>query len=114
MWIQCDANPLPAEDEDPGPDPFAGQRRHASLRHGDIVLWMRVRIALGSAAGHVGRVVGYAPDAGGMSWGIVSSRPVAVYIDGRATSLVTRQTKLRDRYRDLSRGDLPHAYRGAQ
>lgn len=44
----------------------------------------------------------------------VSSRPVAVYIDGRATSLVTRQTKLRDRYRDLSRGDLPHAYRGAQ
>ena len=44
----------------------------------------------------------------------VSSRPVAVYIDGRATSLVTRQTRLRDRYRDLSRGDLPHAYRGAQ
>jgi imidazolonepropionase-like amidohydrolase len=43
-----------------------------------------------------------------------SSRPVAVYIDGRATSLVTRQTRLRDRYRDLSRGDLPHAYRGAQ
>lgn len=44
----------------------------------------------------------------------VSSRPVAVYIDGRATSLTTRQTRLRDRYRDLSRGDLPHAYRGAQ
>lgn len=44
----------------------------------------------------------------------VASRPVAVYIDGRATSLVTRQTRLRDRYRDLSRGDLPHAYRGAQ
>lgn len=44
----------------------------------------------------------------------VSSRPVAVYIDGRATSLVTRQTRLRDRYRDLSRGELPHAYRGAQ
>lgn len=43
-----------------------------------------------------------------------STRPVAVYIDGRATSLVTRQTRLRDRYRDLSRGDLPHAYRGAQ
>lgn len=44
----------------------------------------------------------------------VSSRPVAVYIDGRATSLTTRQTRLRDRYRDLSRGELPHAYRGAQ
>ncbi len=43
-----------------------------------------------------------------------SSRPVAVYIDGRATPLTTRQTRLRDRYRDLSRGDLPHAYRGAQ
>ncbi len=43
----------------------------------------------------------------------VSSRPVAVFIDGRAASLVTRQTRLRDRYRDLSRGDLPHAYRGA-
>ncbi|MFN3959713.1 MAG: amidohydrolase family protein [Parvularculaceae bacterium] len=43
-----------------------------------------------------------------------SSRPDAVFIDGRATSLTTRQTRLRDRYRDLSRGDLPHAYRGAQ
>ena len=68
--IKCDANPLPAEDEDPGPDPFAGQRRHAPLRHGDITLWMRVRIASGSAAGHVGRVSGYAPDAGGMSYTI--------------------------------------------
>ena len=44
----------------------------------------------------------------------VSSRPAAVYIDGRQTSLTTRQTRLRDRYRDLSRGELPHAYRGAQ
>ncbi len=43
-----------------------------------------------------------------------ASRPDAVFIDGRQTSLVTRQTRLRDRYRDLSRGDLPHAYRGAQ
>lgn len=43
-----------------------------------------------------------------------SSRPVQVFIDGRQTSLVTRQTRLRDRYRDLSRGDLPHAYRGVQ
>lgn len=70
MWIQCDANPLPAGDEDPGPDPFAGQRRHASLRHGDIVLWMRVRIATGSAGGHVGTVVGYAPDSGGMAYAV--------------------------------------------
>jgi imidazolonepropionase-like amidohydrolase len=44
----------------------------------------------------------------------VSSRPVAVLIDGRSTSLTTRQTQLRDRYRDLSRGDLPHAYRGSR
>ncbi len=43
-----------------------------------------------------------------------ASRPAQVFIDGRQTSLVTRQTRLRDRYRDLSRGDLPHAYRGAQ
>ncbi|MFN0024821.1 MAG: amidohydrolase family protein [Parvularculaceae bacterium] len=43
-----------------------------------------------------------------------SSRPVAVLIDGRLTSLGSRQTLLRNRYRDLSRGDLPHAYRGAQ
>jgi len=42
------------------------------------------------------------------------ARPAQVFIDGRQTSLVTRQTRLRDRYRDLSRGDLPHAYRGAQ
>ncbi len=43
----------------------------------------------------------------------VSTRPIAVLIDGRITSLKNRQTMLRDRYKDLSRGDLPHAYRGA-
>ncbi|MBB5517433.1 amidohydrolase family protein [Amphiplicatus metriothermophilus] len=42
----------------------------------------------------------------------VTARPAAVLIDGRAMSLDNRQTRLRDRYRDLSRGDLPHAYRG--
>jgi imidazolonepropionase-like amidohydrolase len=44
----------------------------------------------------------------------LSSRPVAVFIDGRRTSLRNRQTLLRDRYRDLTPGDLPFAYRGAQ
>jgi imidazolonepropionase-like amidohydrolase len=44
----------------------------------------------------------------------VTSRPVAVFIEGRAMSMENRQTKLRDRYRDLSRGDLPLAYRGAR
>ncbi len=43
-----------------------------------------------------------------------STRPIAVLIDGRVTSLRNRQTALRDRYRDLERGDLPIAYRGAQ
>lgn len=43
----------------------------------------------------------------------LSTRPVAVVIDGRITSMRNRQTMLRDRYKDLSRGDLPHAYRGA-
>ncbi len=43
----------------------------------------------------------------------VSTRPIAVLIDGRVTSLKTRQTMLRDRYKDLTRGDLPFAYRGA-
>ncbi|MEZ5896462.1 MAG: amidohydrolase family protein [Parvularculaceae bacterium] len=42
-----------------------------------------------------------------------ASRPLAVFIDGRPTSMQTRQTRLRDRYKDLSRGDLPFAYRGA-
>jgi len=44
----------------------------------------------------------------------VTTRPVQVLIDGRAMSLENRQTRLRDRYKDLSRGDLPHAYRGGQ
>lgn len=44
----------------------------------------------------------------------LSSRPLAVFIDGRPTSLRNRQTMLRDRYRDLSPGELPFAYRGAQ
>lgn len=43
-----------------------------------------------------------------------STRPTHVLIDGRETSLRNRQTMLRDRYRDLSRGELPLAYRGAQ
>lgn len=43
-----------------------------------------------------------------------SSRPTLVMIDGAPTSLENRQTKLRDRYQDLSRGALPHAYRGGQ
>ncbi|MEK7264790.1 MAG: amidohydrolase family protein, partial [Pseudomonadota bacterium] len=42
-----------------------------------------------------------------------STRPIAVLIDGRVTSLKNRQTMLRDRYKDLSKGDLPIAYRGA-
>lgn len=44
----------------------------------------------------------------------VSSRPLAVFIDGVAMNMENRQTKLRDRYKDLSRGDLPFAYRGAK
>lgn len=43
----------------------------------------------------------------------VTAAPVTVIIDGRVTSLQNRQTRLRDRYKDLSRGDVPHAYRGA-
>ena len=74
MWIQCDANPLPAGDEDPGPDPFAGQRRRAPLKQSDISLYMRVRIATGSAAGHAGMVVGYAPDGGGMAYAVSLDR----------------------------------------
>lgn len=42
-----------------------------------------------------------------------STRPIAVLIDGRVASLKNRQTMLRDRYKDLSRGELPLAYRGA-
>lgn len=41
-----------------------------------------------------------------------STRPIAVLIDGRVASLKNRQTMLRDRYKDLSRGELPLAYRG--
>jgi hypothetical protein len=32
-------------------------------------------------------------------------------IDGIQQPLTTRQTRLRDRYRDLSRRELPEAYR---
>jgi imidazolonepropionase-like amidohydrolase len=42
-----------------------------------------------------------------------ATRPTHVLIDGRVASLRTRQTMLRDRYKDLSRGTLPLAYRGA-
>ncbi len=42
----------------------------------------------------------------------LSSRPVAVFIDGQQQSLENRQNQLLQRYRNLERGDLPHAYRG--
>jgi imidazolonepropionase-like amidohydrolase len=40
-----------------------------------------------------------------------SSAAEAVWIDGVQQPLVTRQTKLRDRYHDLQRRELPEAYR---
>ncbi|MEM9496113.1 MAG: amidohydrolase family protein [Pseudomonadota bacterium] len=44
----------------------------------------------------------------------LTSYAEAVFINGAAQSLENRQTMLRDRYRYLSRGDLPHAYRGGE
>jgi imidazolonepropionase-like amidohydrolase len=41
----------------------------------------------------------------------LESGPVLVLIDGVQQSLATRQTRLRDRYRDLTATDLPPAYR---
>ena len=41
----------------------------------------------------------------------VASEAEAVWIDGVRQPLDTRQTRLRDRYRDLSRKTLPEAYR---
>jgi adenine deaminase len=41
----------------------------------------------------------------------VTSHAEMVLIDGVQQPLETRQTKLRDRYRDLERGVLPEAYR---
>jgi imidazolonepropionase-like amidohydrolase len=40
-----------------------------------------------------------------------ASAAEAVFIDGIAQPLETHQTRLRDRYRDLNRRDLPEAYR---
>lgn len=44
----------------------------------------------------------------------VTTRPLAVFIDGVPMNMENRQTRLRDRYRDLNRGDLPFAWRGAK
>src|SRR5947207_2889946 len=41
----------------------------------------------------------------------VTSAPTAVFIQGRNIPLVSRQTKLRDRYRDLNKKTPPFAYR---
>ncbi len=42
----------------------------------------------------------------------VTSAPVMVFINGERQDLDSRSKMLRDRYRDLSRGDLPRAYEG--
>lgn len=41
----------------------------------------------------------------------LTSAPTAVFIDGVAQPMQSRQTLLRDRYRDLTRGDLPLQYK---
>lgn len=41
----------------------------------------------------------------------VTSAPTAVFIKGAAIPLVSRQTRLRDRYRDLNKKNPPFAYR---
>jgi imidazolonepropionase-like amidohydrolase len=42
----------------------------------------------------------------------VTTRPTHVFIDGRLMSPNNRQTRMRERYKDLKRGDLPFPYRG--
>ncbi|HEY0595119.1 amidohydrolase family protein, partial [Sphingopyxis sp.] len=54
-------------------------------RAGDVVIWDNDPLELGS-------------------------RPTAVWIDGKAQSLTTRQDRLRDRYRTPQEGALPKAY----
>ena len=44
----------------------------------------------------------------------VTSVPEAVFISGRPQDLENRQHMLMERYRALSRGDLPLAYRGGE
>ncbi len=44
----------------------------------------------------------------------LDTQPEAVFINGQRQDLGNRQQMLGDRYRDLSRGDLPHAYRGGE
>lgn len=44
----------------------------------------------------------------------VTTGVVSVVIDGQVQSLDNRQEKLLRRYRNLDRGDLPHAYRGGE
>lgn len=44
----------------------------------------------------------------------LNTRPEAVFINGQRQNLGNRQDMLSARYRDLSRGDLPHAYRGGE
>ena len=44
----------------------------------------------------------------------VTTKPEAVFINGRPQDLNNRQKMLMERYRDLGRGDLPFAYRGGE
>lgn len=44
----------------------------------------------------------------------VTTAPEAVFIAGVRQGLDSRQSALADRYHDLDRGDLPHAYRGGE
>ncbi len=67
-------------------------------------------------AGYGGRLGVLAPGAAGdvVVWDgdplEVSSTPVRVFIDGVEQPMENHQTRLRDRYRDLDRSDLPKAY----
>ncbi|QWC56714.1 amidohydrolase family protein [Erythrobacter sp. 3-20A1M] len=67
-------------------------------------------------AGYGGRLGVLAPGAAGdvVVWDgdplEVSSAPVRIFIDGVEQPMENHQTRLRDRYRNLERGDLPKAY----
>ncbi|MGH6653162.1 MAG: amidohydrolase family protein [Sphingopyxis sp.] len=82
-WDQAFASISSAPARAVGMDASIGSLRAG--RVGDVVIWDNDPLELGS-------------------------RPTAVWIDGKAQSLVTRQDRLRDRYLTPQEGALPKAY----
>lgn len=108
----------------PSDDPSHNARRVSQIAGNAVAYGMNYERALAAITRNAAEIWGIADAYGTLESGKdadvvlwdgdpleVTSSPIAVFIKGQRMPMETRQTKLRDRYRDLKRTDMPFGYR---